>query len=475
MRFTRRMILKGIGGVTLGLPLLESFLPRRALAQELEDQRFAIFFRQANGVAAAQSSPLDPNMTEPERFWPTQTGALTPETMMGRAVDELIDYRDRILIVDNVNMQNFAFADGHANGCMQGLTASGPLVDNMGGDSEAGGESIDHRIGAELNAGGNESLVLYVGQDGGWLGGPSISHRAPGMRRSAFRNPKNAYDSIAGVSTGSPAAAEMLAARQNSINDLTRRQMQRVLLHPRLSGNDRTRLELHMSAIRDLEANIACVLEDSRLAALDGAAAIFNSTDGDDIHVVARMHMDVAALAVACGHTRSVSIQMGTGNDGASQFRDPDSGSLMENYHYVSHRRLSHDDSGEIIPGSDLLHHKIDRQFGQMFKYLLDRLDSYQMPDGQSLLHHGVTAWYNDNGNGPGHSARRVPWILAGGAAGFLKQGLCIDTGDSGEPNHSQLLNTIASAVGVRDENGGALSDFGAAGQPSGLLDVIVA
>jgi len=475
MRFTRRMVLKGIGGVTLGLPLLESFLPRRGEAQALEQQRFAIFFRQANGVAAAQSSPLDPNNDEPERFWPHQTGALTQQSMTGRAVDELVDHRDRLLILDNINMQDYPFGDGHANGCLQGLTASGPQTMDLGGDSEAGGESIDHRIGVELNDNGNESLVLYVGADGGWLGGPSISHRGAGMRRSAFRNPKNAYDAIAGLAGATPEAAQLLANRQNSINDLTRTQMQRVLSHPRLSGGDRQRLELHMSAIRDVEASISCLLDNDRIAALDGAGGIQDSNVGDDIHMVARMQMDVAALAVACGYTRSVAIQMGDGNDGRSQFRDPDTGNLLENYHFISHRRSSHDDNGEIIDGSDMLHHKIDRQFGQIFKYLIERLESYGLPDGNSLLHHGVAAWYNDQGNGPGHSAKRVPWILAGGAGGFLKQGECIDVGQGRDPNHSQLLNTIASAVGVRDGGGGMLSDFGAAGQPTGVLDSIIA
>jgi hypothetical protein len=170
--------------------------------------------------------------------------------------------------------------------------------------------------------------------------------------------------------------------------------------------------------------------------------------------------MDIAALAIACGYTRSVALQIGVGNDGNSRYEDPDTGNLMENFHYISHRRLSHDSNGSVIAGSDLMHHKVDRQFAQAFRHMLDRLAAYSMPDGQTLLDHGVSVWLNDNGNGPAHSRSNVPWILAGSANGFLRQGQYVDLpGQAG--NHLRLLNTIGSAAGVRKSGGGYLDDFG--------------
>lgn len=475
MKLTRRMMLKGLGGATLALPLLESFSPRHASAQDMADQRFAVFFRQANGVAARQSVEGGSGF-EPERFWPAQYGALTPQTMAGLALEELVDHRDQLLVVDHVNNEWFDYGDGHANGCMQGLTAAPPLVANQGGSSEAGGQSIDHRIGAELNDNGNDSLFLYVGRGGGWLGGPSISYRGPGQRHSAHRDPRAAYQQIAGVAGMSAQNSQRLADRQASINDLVRAQMGRLLSHPRLSQGDRDRLDLHLSAVRDLEVTLGCVFDDARVAALDGATSIIDSTDGNDIHTVARLQMDVTALAIACGYTRSVAIQVGAGNDGHSQFRD-DNGNLMENYHYISHRRSSHDSAGALIQNADLLHHQIDRQFAGMFKYLLDRLSEYQMPDGQPLLQHGVAAWYNDNGNGPGHSAKRIPWVLAGGAGGFLKRGECVDTGDGDTTNNYRMLNTLGSAVGMRNSDGSLFDRFASEhhGGNTGLLDAIIA
>jgi hypothetical protein len=183
--------------------------------------------------------------------------------------------------------------------------------------------------------------------------------------------------------------------------------------------------------------------------------------------------MKIAALAVACGFTRSVAIQVGNGNDGNTRYRNLESNQLMENYHYLSHRRLSHDSSGTVIADSDLLHHWVDRNFARTFKYLLDELDQYQLPNGQNLLDAGVSVWFNDNGNGPGHSAKNVPYIVVGSAGGYLRQGMYIRP--AGDPNLNRFLNTLGTAVGVRNASGGPLDDFGDPSLPGGLLDELLA
>ena len=84
MKMTRRhLVLGGLGGALLGLPWLESLRGRSALAQSAAAPPFAIFFRQANGVAAEQDTSEIGQ--EPERFWPTATGPLSAETLSDRA------------------------------------------------------------------------------------------------------------------------------------------------------------------------------------------------------------------------------------------------------------------------------------------------------------------------------------------------------------------------------------------------------
>jgi hypothetical protein len=453
------MVLKGVGGCALGLPLLEGLVPRAARAQAAQARPYAVFLRQANGVAAAQTTELG---AEPERFWPRATGPLTAEAVAGRALGELAGHLPRLLVVRGVNMADFAYGDGHARGALQGLTARGPVVANVGGASEADGESLDHRLGRELNPAGRDSLFLYAGQSGGWLGGPCISYRGSGVRRAAVHDPWAAYQQLVGGAGGlTPEAREALVVRQRSVNDLVREQLAALSRRPELSRADRERLDLHLASVRDVEVALSCRARADEEARLQALAPGYASTDGDQVLETARLHLEVAVLAIACGAQRSVALQVGSGNDGSTRYRDPDTGALMENFHYLSHRRQSHGGAeGAVIAGADLLHHKVDLQFARTFRHLLDRLAAYPMPDGRTLLEHGVSVWYNDNANGPGHSNRGVPFVLAGSCGGALRQGQCVQLPGTG-PNHARLLNTLGAAVGLRNAAGGPLDSFG--------------
>lgn len=472
MKMTRRLVLGGMGGALLGLPWLEGLGGRRAWAQAAGVEPFAIFFRQANGVAAEQDT--NEIGREPERFWPTATGPLTAATLADRAVAELSAYADRLLVVGNVNMANFNYGDGHARGALQVLTAQGPVREGQGGNSEANGESLDHRIGRELNPGGNDSLFLYAGQTGGWLGGPCISYRGPGNRRSAITDPYNAYQTLTGgTPVSSDQAPSRRSLRQRSINDLVRGQLSSLLRRPELSRTDRERLDLHLSSVRDVEVSLACRIDEADERALQGAGDGLD--DGDNVLAIARLHMDVAALAVACGQTRAVAIQVGSGNDNSTRYRDPTTGNLMENYHFISHRRQSDGDDGNIIQGADLLHHRIDVQFAQTFKHLLDKLAAYELPTG-SLLDAGMAIWMNDLGNGPAHGAHNCPVIIAGSAGGVLRQGEYIRVNDgSDDSNHARVLNTIGSAAGLRKPDGSFIDDFGSPDEDRRVFDELLA
>ncbi|MEM6992161.1 MAG: DUF1552 domain-containing protein [Myxococcota bacterium] len=466
MKLSRRAVLRGAGGVAVTLPFLEGLAPKTASAADAETP-FAIFFRQANGCASAQSTEIG---DEPERFWPTTDGPLSEATMGGRAVGELVDFASKLLIVRNCNMNGYDFGDGHARGAMQGLVARGAAVAGAGGGSEAGGESIDHRIGRELNPDGRDSLFMYAGNAGGWLGGPCISYRGSADRRSALHNPVTSYQTMMGVDADQFGE---LVARQKSVNDLVRDQMDTLLASSKLSTLDQTRLQLHREAIRDLESSLSCNLEENEAMELEGMSAGYDSDDGIQVLNAARLHMKVAALAVSCGYTRSAAIQVGSGNDGSTRYENLGSGGLMENYHFLSHRRASHDSSGTVIPDSDLLHSYVDIQFARSFLFLLEELDQYLMPNGDSALNNGLAIWYNDNGNGPGHSSNNIPYVIGGSACGYLKQGQMVELSNGGS-NHRAMLQTIGTAVGL-STGGGPLDDFGDPALPGGILDELLA
>lgn len=456
-RVNRRIILTGLGGVTLGLPFLESLRPRGAsLAQaagEVPDDTFAVFFRQGCGVGSAQQT-LETG-SEPEQFWPREEGPLTDATLAGRALDELSAYKEKILAVGNVNMAYYPYDDGHANGILQCLTAQGPQVPGLVDASHANGESLDNRIARELNPAGTESLVLFTGNPEGWIGGPTMSYAGPGNRRSGL-NPLQAYQLIIG------------GEHNSSVVDLLRDQLKAISSDRRLSEADLRRLEHHQDAIRSLENALTCA-EDTRVAMMVEGLGDPNTeeTDGEVLWKATEAHMQVAAFAVACGYTRSVAIQMGSGNAGEVELTHSETGERLPNIHFISHRRNDHGTDGEVLPEAVALQQEVDRQYARKFGYLIDALSAYDS-DGDKLLERGVAIWHNDLGNGPAHSPKNVPFIIAGNCHGAFKQGKYLRLSDvDGETdvNHASFMNALGTGIGLRTPGEDDCRDFGSEDQ----------
>jgi hypothetical protein len=421
---------------------------------------FAIFVREGNGVAQETSDG------EPERFWPSfGTGTFTQaqlEADTGRALSELSAHASKLTLVRGSKFNFPGNGCGHSGGGNQVLTAHQVSDDPAGADSLSEGESIDNRIQAELGLEGVEPLTLYAGRKFGYLD-EVLSYRAGYQLRAAQQNPFNVYQDLFGLSTIDPEELERLRVRRKSVNDLVRDEMQSLLARNDLSKADRERLDLHFTSIRDLENSIICGLSDGDVANLEAMSA--NADNGDFIEDVCKLHMDVLALAMACEATRSATLQIGSGNDGTQYFID---GVKQKSFHKISHRIDSDGSEGPPIPDADILHHKIDRKLLGLFKYLLDKLNQYELNEG-TLLDYGVCVFTNDLAN-KYHSYNGVPYILAGGAKGALKTGLYVDV--DGTANN-KILNTIGAAVGCKNASDAPLDDFGDPGLPKGLIDEI--
>ena len=456
MQHSRRVFLRGMGAVAVGLPLLDAFRPRTARAEDAP--RCAVFLRQGNGCAQAGNN-------EPDRFWPSQRGALTTASLQAdsdRAVVELAKYADKLLLVSGTR---FAFPGngcGHSGGGNQVLTAAKVSDDPSGEKSLAMGESVDNHMATAINPDGREPLTLMTGATQGYL--PVVlSYRGAKMLRGADNDPFTVYKRMTGLSGMDAATVAQIATRRKSVNDLIRGQLKSLLASSALSGADRQRLDLHLSAIRDVEVKMACVLPDMRQRELDG----IDPVDGTNYVTVTQMHIDLVALSFACDYSRVATLQMGQGND-ATQFSIPGfmNGMTLPRYHQISHRIYSDGATGDPIEGAQEMHHEIDKLHARLFVYLLDKLSGYGVPGGGTMLDHSVAVWTNDLGHGVSHTYQNIPWVLAGSAGGYLKQGLYVDAGNV---THNQLLNTLLTAVGVPTSN------FGDASLKGGVIGALVA
>lgn len=461
-RWSRRRFLKGIGGVTVALPFLETLHAKKAWAAPPNRPIYSVYMRQGNGVQQAYGSSA-----EPERFWPRNLGAVSNASLMGldsdRAIGELAAYGDRLLLVRGCNHPFPPNGCGHSAGGAMCLTASS----HTGGtstDTASYGISVDTRVAQSVHP-GTDPLTLMSGKSNGYVA-EVLSYRAPLDRRPAEHNPYNVYlDFFAGDAT--PEVVNALATQRNRVNDLVRDEMQ-MLMGLDLSSSDRTRLTLHFDAIQDLEAQMACQGLPSELVTELGEVQ-YDAESNDRLEQVARLHSRLIALAFACDLRRVATLQVGHGNDSTKFTID---GQVQNTFHRISHRIDGDGSEGDPIPNADYLHHQIDRIHARIFKHLLDRLDEQQTVAGYNLLDDSVALWTNDLATGPPHGNNNLPHVIAGSGGGFLRQGQYIDAGGT---TNNHFLSTLVNAAGVRNADGSYVTDFGDPTLTPGVISAMIA
>jgi hypothetical protein len=458
----RRAFLRGAGTVAIGLPFLEG-LPARSAWAAGEEPTFALFIVAACGVVGS-------------KFFPNSTGQLTTSglaAMTDKATSKLAPYAENLLFVRGINFpMNGPTNCGHAQGLCQALTGA-PAGDG-GKTAYSNGPSIDVLIAKEVNQGGVDPLTLYAGNRQNGYIAERISFKAggAGQVRPADDNPYTLYAKLVGLlgsdSGGNPVTdpiAEELIATRKSVNDLVRDELKALMANPALSSDDKKRLEQHFDAIRDVEVTMGemggvCAegtINKTAIEALKSGLAF--KMDGM-IEDVAKLHMELVALAFACNFNRVATLQHGDGTD-ATKYNVPSNASLGWGFHFISHRMQSDSQSGNN-PTAEQAHAEIDAVRMATLAHGIEQFKS------RGLLDKSFIMWTNHVADGPSHSFRNVPTIIAGNGGGYLKQGAYVDAGNV---TNNRLLNTLMAAA-VRDKT----TWTGNIGQgQGGELDVIKA
>lgn len=470
-QLNRRAFLRGAGTLAVGLPFLESMPGRSAWAQS-DEPVFSFFLCQSCGVVDAD-------------FWPNMTGPIAGN-LEGYAVSALEPYANSLLIVRGVNFPTPSPSGcGHAQGLAQVLTGVSPS--GAGRSATAGAPSIDTVIADAVNPGGTPPLALYAGLKAGYIN-ERLSFVSAGQVRAAEGNPYQVYRDLIGLapSGGSPAVAnpvpvdndtmadtqavaDELAVRRNSVNDFVREELNNLKAQSVLSQADRERLDLHFGLIRDVENTMVemgmtgggevigggdlmgCTT--AGLSSADFEAYSNGRTHGANGRQedVALLHSSLVAFAFACNLNRTATLQVGDGTD--ATVYDVPNNSRGWGMHHISHRMQSDGASGNDQTAV-AAHREIDALRMQNFKLILDRFAEYTTASG-SLFNNSMIVWTNHISDGPSHSMRNVPYIIAGSGGGYLKQGQIVSApGGGGGPGgggttNDVLLNTLKAAVGV--------------------------
>lgn len=449
----RRAFLRGAGGVVLALPALDIFMSR-ANAQEAQ-RVYSCLMLQQNGAVQGHN--------EADRFWPRNYGTISASSMTGadadRTTSELVAYADKLNFVRGLD---FHYSNNHDGGPVAAST--GAPVTGDGTSQLPVSESADVRIANALTP-GLGPLTLYAGRKGTFRD-DAFSFDPGGRLRIGDNNPWNVYQRLMGLTGADPTEVNRVALRRESVNDLVRDDLTQLLSRKDLSSEDRKRLDMHLTNVRDMENEILDVIGPTPVSgsfeAVDG-----EHTESARMEEVVKLQLDLIAFAFASDRVRTATLQVGGCND---HTRYMINGVEAPPFHYISHRVMSDGGDGEEIPNGEELHHQIDRIHARFFKHLLDRLSEYSMPWGGTLLDSSVNLWVNSVSNGPPHSGNNVPHVLAGGAGGFLRTGNHIEV--SGYT--AKVLSTIVSACGVRKDNGDLVDNFGDP-EPQGVLSELIA
>jgi uncharacterized protein DUF1552 len=482
----RRMVLRGAGGLMLGLPLLETFMPRRASAQTATRSPFVLIVVGDNGVVQAGVS-LSVS-SEPEKFWPTATGALTNASMTAdkatRSTGELAAYAEKLLIVKGINLPYNSTGCSHSAADAQILTAA--KITSGSTNCKAMGISVDTAIAKAKNVPGRDPLVMHAGMfspGGTGFDIPGyVSYITPQQARVYIDSPYKAYQQIIGAVgngttvTSADQQAQMLrASRSKSINDILRPQLQALLNRSDLSASDHARLDQHLTAIRDIEVKISTTTYSVPDADVSTMKTIDPKPyDQSTRDTAVKLFMELMAFSAAADYSRVAVLKIGDRIDDHVYTYNGQSAK----FHDVSHRQVAN---------AIDFHHYIDRMMLNYYKYLLDTVSQYNTPTGP-LFDQGVTIYTNQCATGA-HSFSNIPWIQAGTANGYFKKGQYVVVGTGAQPGGSQdgkggdasvsginkMLNTLLTAAGVTKTGGAPTDDFGDSSLPKGLFSEMLA
>jgi len=258
------------------------------------------------------------------------------------------------------------------------------------------------------------SLVLAVSPLHG-VSGPGTAVRYTSHRDAYLYNPPE-FDPAAVFATLFGGGAPTMGPTGPTPEELARASVLDAVLEDatslrsRLGNGDRTRLDHHLDAIRELELRLRTT------GGPTGPASCMTPLDPgspESFRASARAMADLVAMAFACDLTRVVSIEF---SSPASHTDYPDvySGALIYNGEPTSFHEYEHNAGVDDTVRVGL------RYFISCFGDFLSALQAIPETDG-TVLDHACVLGTSEVSNGSGHGFSDYPILVAGRANGRLR------------------------------------------------------
>jgi hypothetical protein len=324
-------------------------------------------------------------------------------------------------------------------------------------------ESLDHFVAGDLRKRGILTQVpsLHLG---GVKGQQGISFRNNGLQvpqfevSEAFRTifdgtappppPPTAGEPVA---TG-PSATEIRLLRRQSVLDAVRGDINQLMGN--FNGLEREKLELHIASVRELETRLGqqlSIAQGQSAPPVGGgtapAAPAFiapvacqqpNNRAGDQPILNSAIHLELATAAFACDITRVALVEFGH-----HQSCNVDIPGAFGDWH--NEFMHANSDRTELTA--------VEQFMSTQIVNTVNRLKQTPAPDGNGTLYSQTfILWAREMGDAVNHAGGNMPFVVSGGAGGYLRSGNAYLKGNGGA--HLRVLMNAAEAMGVRDMSG---------------------
>ena len=450
----RRTLLKGLGGITIGLPLLEEMaLPTaRAAAKDVPVRAFNVFF--GLGIPA----PLQKEGYE---------GVMEP----------LKPLRDKLLIMRDVDQVrcDVSGINAHFDGATGSFTAM-----PAGGEAKAGGPSIDQVVREAHHPDG-----LPPGMVPTLIGGTYFRRSRVGRYLHSYKldgtvagtmqeKPRDLFDRVFGVvNAGADGDARKQRLKRSVLDSVVDQYKFYTGANSPLGSASKTRVGEHLERIREFELR-AFEMKHSKTKGpkLPPRSKVLHGGQADpggqgiDItleELTSEWHLmaDLYALSVQMDRVRFGSITFLAAGE---RIR------LVGDYEYDGRKVFEFNDPKQLNASGDQgCSHEWWHKFSEKKKneqlrahahmkmcevaYFLNRLDAEKEANGKSILENSMITISTESGDGRHNDSKRE---LSGvfhaitGANGRFKTGEIMDVGAEG----IDVYNTMVNAMGAKHRLG---------------------
>ena len=426
LHIDRRAFLKGLGGVSLALPVLDVM---GAEVTQQSPRRFCAIYT-ANGM----SLPKTEHGINEWSWFPT--AEKNGEFLFGNSTEPLAPFRKQLSFLGGLLHPSGPKADPHT--CSDMWLTGAPLHNPKPGTYNTAG--LDQVIALHTKQYCRQpSLVLSIDAGTGYLSRTgTISYSMDGRPIPAENNPRRIFDRLfKGEHSSLETQREALKRRIKLVDAVAQSASS---LNQQLGKSDREKMDQYLTSLNEVESRLVASERwiDVPLKKQDYSHVNLDATSASEPADFYRTMFDLIALAFDADITRSITFMLNREDGMGISDTFPIKLGLGKTHHNLSHAT---DKEGQLNFA------KYDLFLSQQIAHFLKRMNSYQDRQG-TVLDNTVVLF--GSGASTTHNNHNIPTLIAGGANMGLKHGAYWRKDDT---RMSNVYLSILRSLGVEEES----------------------